>query len=110
MNNIIIINENQNNDIYKDVFEDDKKMHMNKKGKGIIKKKRIKILKNKRGYISNYNNNGNIIDSDLNSDVIIINRKKDRITTLSKKHIKNEELKKLVSIIDYTDDEMNDLS
>ena len=110
MNNIIIINENLNDNINSDIFEDDKKLYMNKKGKTIIKKKKIKLLKNQRGYINSNNNNDNIIDSGLNSDVIIIKRKKDGINTLSKKHIKTEELKKLVSIIEYTDDEINDLS
>ena len=109
MNHIIIINENLNININNDIFEDDKKLHLNKKGKAFIKRKTIKLPKNQIGY-NNYNNNDNISNNDLNSNIIIIKRKKNGINTLSKKHIKTEELKKLVSIIDYTDDEINNLS
>ena len=110
-NNIIIMNENLNN-IYNEKFEDEKKIKFNKKGKGkmVTKKKKIKLFKKGTNISDNSNNIGNMVNSDLNSDIIVINRNKAGINVLSKKHIKAEEIKKLVSIVEYNDEEINDLS
>ena len=74
----------------------------------VTKKKIIKIPKKGLGfYVNNINND---INDGLNSDVIIINKRRDGVNILSRKHIKTNEVKKLVSVIDYNDDELNDLS
>ena len=76
----------------------------------VTKKKKIKLFKKGTNISDNSNNIGNMVNSDLNSDIIVINRNKAGINVLSKKHIKAEEIKKLVSIVEYNDEEINDLS
>ena len=85
----------------------DKKLQQNKKGKKIIKRKRIKILQKD---IKNYINKNNTIKSDLNSDIVIINIKKNEINLLPEDDIKKDKMEALESIMGYNDDEMNDLS
>ena len=97
-NNIININN--------DLNKDDKTKQQKKKGKKILKRKIIKIPKKD---IKNYINN-NSIQNDLNSNIIIINKKKLESVYLPEDNTKIEEIKKLESIIEYNCDEINDFS
>ena len=102
-NNIINKYININNEIKKY----DKAKQQKKKGKIITRSKKIKIPKN---VVRNYFNNNNSIKSDLNSDNIIINIKKEENDYLPEDSTKIEKIKKLESIMDYNDDEINDFS
>ena len=106
INNYIIVNDNISN-INSEKIEEDKIINFKKKGKIVTKKKKIKVLKKQTGININ-NNYDNINNDEGNSDVIIINQR-NGVNILSRKHIKTNEVKKLASVIDYNDDEMNDL-
>jgi len=102
-NNII----NKYININKEVNKFDKVKQQKKKGKIITKSKKIKIPKN---VVSIYSNNNNSIKSDLNSDNILINIKNEEKNYLPEDSKKIEKIKKLESIMDYNDDEINDFS
>ena len=102
-NNII----NKYININKEVNKFDKVKQQKKKGKIITKSKKIKIPKN---VVRIYSNNNNSIKSDLNSDNILINIKNEEKNYLPEDSKKIEKIKKLESIMDYNDDEINDFS
>lgn len=92
--------------------DDINNMQFKKKGKIILNKKKIKIKKGKINQINNNDNiiNNIIINNNLNNDIIIINKNKNEKNNLSEKNTKMDEVKNLTTIIDYNDDEINDLS
>ena len=75
----------------------------------VIKKKRIKVLKRDLG---DFINSNNIKNKNFYQDIIILNNNKknsDR-NILNEKPSKLKEIKDIIPIMNYTDDELNDLS
>ena len=99
------MNDNFNDNIIKD----DKRISFKKKGKIVTKRKRYKILKKDLG---TFILNNNVINKDLYRDIIIINNNKENNgrNILSEKNSKIDKTQNRIPIIDYTDDELNDLS
>ena len=75
----------------------------------VIKKKRIKVLKRDLGDLINSNN---IKNKNFYQDIIILNnnKKKNDRNILNEKPSKLKEIKDIIPIMNYTDDELNDLS
>jgi len=93
--------------------DDNNNIQFKKKGKVILKKKKIKIKKETLNLININNNSINniIIKNNLNrNDIIIINKNKNEMNNLSEKNTKIDEIKNLTTILYYNDDEINDLS
>ena len=117
MNDNNMVNNGADN-INNEVNKDDNKIQFKKKGKKVWKRKTIKV---KKGHNSNSNsdniiNINNIIknmnNNTLNNDIIIINKKKYEIKTnnISEKNIKIDDNKELDSLMEYNEEELNDLS
>ena len=103
LSNNIIVNDNLYND---NKIKDDKKTYLKKKGKMITKRKRIKVLKKDLG---TFIINNNVVNRNLYRD-IVINYSKKKTGIQYEKTSKKEEIQNMAPIMDYTDDEINDLS
>ena len=60
--------------------------------------------------MNNINKTDNIINNKIFDDIIIINKKKEEKNIVTEKYSKTVEMKNLMPIMDYNDDEINDLS
>jgi hypothetical protein len=114
MNNNNIINNDANN-INNDAITDNKKIQFMKKGKMVSKRKKIKIKKGQLTHdnINNIINNIFINDNNnnyLRNNIIIINKKKNETINISEKIRKIAENKQSESLMDYNEEEINDLS
>ena len=111
-NKLIIMSENN---IKNDDINNMNNIQRRKKGKFVFKKKKIKIKKGTLNQININNNliNNFIINNNMKNDVIIINKKRyalNNINNISEKKTIINEVKNLKTLMDYTDDEINDLS
>ena len=108
-NKIILKNNIMNDNFNDNIIKDDKRISFKKKGKIVTKRKRYKILKKDLG---TFILNNNVINKDLYRDIIIINNNKENNgrNILSEKNSKIDKTQNRIPIIDYTDDELNDLS
>ena len=77
----------------------------------VIKTKRIKVLKKDIEY---FINNNNVINKSSYRDLIILNRNKisynKNILPEKNSNSKIDKIENIIEIMDYTDDELNDLS
>ena len=112
-NNIINVDdENINNNINNEIVEDNKKIKPKKKRKKKKKKKKKKkekevIKEEKEDNIKENKDKDNIININFNIKNIITNGNN---INLSEKNTKIEDNKNLTALMDYTEDELNDLS
>ena len=113
-NKIILNNNNNNNNIinnnpYNNIIKDGKTISFKKKGKIVTQRKKYKILKKDLG---TFINNNNVINKDLFHGIIIINnnRENNGRNILFKKNSKTDETQNRMPVMDYIDDELNDLS
>ena len=114
-NTKININNINNNSIKKDNIminiKNYKKINVREKGKMVIKTKRIKVLKKD---LEDFINNNNVINKSSYRDLIILNGNKisynKNILPEKNSNSKIDKIENIIEIMDYTDDELNDLS
>ena len=102
-----MVNNKDDNNVKNEINEDDKKIKIKKKKKKKKKKKRYKANQQEKGDdINNIkNNNDNPNNINLNNNIITVGDK-----NLSENNSKIDDFKNLIQAMDYTDDEINDLS
>ena len=102
-----IVNNKDDNNVKSEINEDDKKIKIKKKKKKKKKKKRYKANQQEKvNDINNIkNNNDNPNNINLNNNIITVGDK-----NLSENNSKIDDFKNLIQAMDYTDDEINDLS